>query len=654
MKNKTITCRTLEECIKKASEEFNIAEDKLNYEIIQQKNGLFIKRTTIEVKIEHKDNEEKEQSNQVQTQKDKIKKDEINGTAKVENGKLTIKNPKKGGRAAYIVPSKNVKVLVDNKQIFAKKEVNEESDIQIIMPENIAERKLNIEFSNNKMEAYITIKYKAQCIYALKDKEEKNTITLEEEVKQKINPPIYKKQEIQEELAKNDINYGIIEENVIKCTNAKGIDNMLVAKGVACVDDDDDSIEYKFQVDNQIKVDDEDRVDYKNIKKINTVIKGQVLAVRHLGKSGQDGNNVVGKVIKRKRGKKVAIKASDGCEIQEKNKVVALIDGKPSFRNSTFFVYPVHEVHGDVNLKSGNIDFVGEVIVHGNITEGMKVKAAGNVVIDGNVTNAEIFSKNNVTIKKNIILSSVAAGGKDVYLQKEIDYLDKITHSIVSLIDAVKQVKKFQNSRVLKDGEIIKMLVEKKYRDIPKLYFKLCGYKLNGEENIDDVTELINKKFIGLAPVNIQNVLELNKVVKFIEDKVESLKLKLKLPVDIDINYCQDSKIESSGSIYITGKGEYVSQITANDSVYFKGERTVARGGIIKAKNKVECSILGSYGGVSTKVYVEKDGHIWAKNAYQNTLFVVGTKEYVLDIASRDVHVYLDTAGELVVEKLKM
>lgn len=42
----------------------------------------------------------------------------------------------------------------------------------------------------------------------------------------------------------------------------------------------------------------------------------------------------------------------------------------------------------------------------------------------------------------------------------------------------------------------------------------------------------------------------------------------LSLPVNVNISYCQDSKIKSTGDIYITGKGEYISKLTSNNNVY--------------------------------------------------------------------------------------
>ena len=38
-------------------------------------------------------------------------------------------------------------------------------------------------------------------------------------------------------------------------------------------------------------------------------------------------------------------------------------------------------------------------------------------------------------------------------------------------------------------------------------------------------------------------------------------------------------------------------------------------------------------GGVATKLIVENNGQIWAEVAYPNTRFIIGTREYILDVA---------------------
>lgn len=124
----------------------------------------------------------------------------------------------------------------------------------------------------------------------------------------------------------------------------------------------------------------------------------------------------------------------------------------------------------------------------------------------------------------------------------------------------------------------------------------------------------------------------------------------LELPVNVSIAYCQDSDIQSSGGVMITGKGEYISDIKASNSIKFIMEGSVARGGTLKAGEEIKCKVVGSTAGVSTKLQVGSEGNIWADIAYHNTIFKVGNRESVLDSPSKNVHAYLKD-GLIVVDK---
>jgi len=165
---------------------------------------------------------------------------------------------------------------------------------------------------------------------------------------------------------------------------------------------------------------------------------------------------------------------------------------------------------------------------------------------------------------------------------------------------------------------------------------------------------LLKIKILDIGTLNIRNYLELNDAVTIIDSKILVLDMDLTLPVNVLLDYCQDSVIKSSGNIILTGKGEYVSQIVATDSIIFQKDKSLARGGVLKAGKEIKCKIVGGSGGVSTKLIVESHGQIWAEIAYQNTRIVIGDREYVLDVPSKNVHAYIDEAREFIVDKLQL
>lgn len=644
MVKKQYNASTVDECLELASNDLKVPVENIKYEILSEKKGLFKRHVEIEVEYEEK------------PKIDTV--DENNGTVQVIDGEIIIKNPRENGKNAIIAATPEVYLTVNGERVTTKAEVNEESEIEVYFDESKASRVLNIITSENKMEAFASIKYAPEFTYKLKDTEVSNFLTLIRDIKCKDMPPKYKLEEIKDELRKNGINYGIIEENLIQCTKGDDAESILVAKGEPLINDEDDIIEYKFNVEKSAKKiieDNEGRVDFKSIGTVEAIKEGQVLAIKHDGNPGQDGKDITGVVKKHKNGKKLTLKAGEGCTIKD-NTIVSTTSGRPSLKNGVVHVNQIYTISEDVGIKTGNIKFIGNIVIDGEVNEGMKVEAGNDIEIKKNVDRSEIKAKGNILINGNIIASKVSAGGTDIDSLREMENLDGLKKNLDSILETALEIKKFNLlGNDTTDGETIKVLIEKKFRNVPKICFALIGEILRKEQNSQDrLVSLMRNKLIGLGPISIKQLDELQEMIDIIDEKKEMLKDSLSIPVDVTINYCQDSQIDSTGDIIIMGKGEYVSKINANGNIYFTGDKSVARGGIIKAKREVRCKVVGSIAGVATKIAVDSNGHIWSDVCYQNTIFLIGNKEYILDIPSRNIHAYLDENREIVVEKLKL
>lgn len=662
MKN-TFKGTSLEKCIEDACKTLNIERDELKYEIIEEKNGLFHKKVVIQVEdnTDHKcEKDRKGLEEEIEEGYNRNKEcNEKDGKIKIENGSIVVTNPKDGGMAASLIVDPSIMIKVDGKQVAGKVEVYEESSIEVFLQEIPPTRHLDISVSNEKMEGYMTLTYTPGNVYMLKDCEESNSVCTEKKLKLQTLPPKYTLEEIKEELSKMGIVYGIIEENITKYVE-KDCNSILIVKGDMPLNEEDDIIEYKFPIDDSIKKlfeDEKGKVDFKSIGSVKSVNKGDIIAIRIEGAQGRNGKDITGKAQKYKSGKKIKLKTGDGCTLKDDNTIMATMDGKPCVRSNIFYVYKVHEVKSDVDLKTGNIEFDGDIVVYGNVKEGMKVLSHNAVTIKKQVERSIVKGKGDIIIDGNIIVSDVMGGGEDV---EKLDYIENLTQLkdiLDKLIATVEEIKKYdllgQNK---KDGEIIKILIENKFRNLPKICVGITKNIIltSDTEGEKVLIPMIKENLIGLSPINIKHYSKLQLIIDFLNEKINKIKGELSLPVNVKISYCQDSNIKSSGDIIISGKGEYVSNLDANGGIYFTGITSIARGGELKAKNEIKCKTVGSVGGVATKLIVEENGHIWANIAYQNTVFMVGQKEYLLEEPSKDIHVYIDIKGDLIVDKFML
>ncbi|WP_275936023.1 flagellar assembly protein A [Clostridium haemolyticum] len=304
MSKNIFTARTLKECLDLASSKLNVSKNNLQYKVIEEKQGIFIKKVTVSVKIP--DNIENNKEISINEVKEKeiaklsIDDKNIDGTIKVENGKIIVKNPKKGGKPAKIRINDKVSILIDGIEVTSEQNVYEENSIEIIFEENVAERMISINKSHDLMEVYASIEYIPQNIYKLKDSMEQKYLKVETELKEQKYPNPYTIDEIKKILLLKGIKAGVIEENLYKLVKMEKSQDILIAKGRKPIQSIDDKINIKFDVDNEkaFKEDKNGNIDYKSIGRVKEVKIGEILAVIEPGIDGKNGIDVKGCIKK--------------------------------------------------------------------------------------------------------------------------------------------------------------------------------------------------------------------------------------------------------------------------------------------------------------------------------------------------------------------
>ena len=180
----------------------------------------------------------------------------------------------------------------------------------------------------------------------------------------------------------------------------------LIASGVRAVDGVDGYFEYNFnpKLDKKPKKREDGTVDYWSIHAVEIVENGQVLAIYHEPVDGSNGLSVKGKVIFAKKGRPLPPLTGKGFERSEDNiTYTATMDGKIEMQNNRIMISDVYEINDDVGPNTGNIDFRGDVIIHGNVPTGAIVKATGSITIDGTVEGCYIDANKDVIIRGGML-----------------------------------------------------------------------------------------------------------------------------------------------------------------------------------------------------------------------------------------------------------
>jgi uncharacterized protein (DUF342 family) len=153
------------------------------------------------------------------------------------------------------------------------------------------------------------------------------------------------------------------------------------------------------------------RSDLRDFGIIPSVKQGQAVVRRLPPTKGVDGINVRSEVTLAAPGTQIEWKNEDGVEIcpNDIDLVIAARDGMPRILEAGATVDEVYAVK-TVDLSTGHIQFRGSVIVNGDVTQGMKVIAGGNVFIKGAVEGDLVESGGDVTIGGSIIGHQVNVG----------------------------------------------------------------------------------------------------------------------------------------------------------------------------------------------------------------------------------------------------
>ena len=158
------------------------------------------------------------------------------------------------------------------------------------------------------------------------------------------------------------------------------------------------------------------KVDYKDIIRLSNVRKGQLIAKIIPPEPGTPGKTVMGEEIPSKVGKEAHFKVGKNVLVDNNQvSLYAAMDGLITITDKgKINVFPIYEINGDVDYSVGNIDFVGTVVVRGNVLTGFTVKSAGDIRIIGGVEGAELIAGGSIEITGGIIgynKGHVNAGG---------------------------------------------------------------------------------------------------------------------------------------------------------------------------------------------------------------------------------------------------
>lgn len=143
------------------------------------------------------------------------------------------------------------------------------------------------------------------------------------------------------------------------------------------------------------------RADYFDMNFICEVEKDQWLGEKIPATEGESGINVYGEIVQALAGKdeKLRYDPKSVYESEEDDIIVlrARHNGVLDITDGMVRLLEHLTIHGDVGVETGNLDFKGSILVKGTVSPGYRVRALGDISIEGEtgVTGAELIESIN-------------------------------------------------------------------------------------------------------------------------------------------------------------------------------------------------------------------------------------------------------------------
>ena len=295
-----------------------------------------------------------------------------------------------------------------------------------------------------------------------------------------------KYEDIMDYLSEQDIVYGIREEDIVSyCKNKEYSKELVAAQGKDPINGKDAEVAYDFDISKEMKFSEKEdgTIDFRNLNNVTNVKKGAVLCHIIPPQDGEDGIDVFGQGISYKPGRTVSFNYGNNTYISEdSSQLLASTDGCVEYKKGKVFVEDVYRVN-NVDNSTGNIDFIGSVIINGDVKAGFSVTAKGDIKIRGMVEGAFIKSGGEVIISKGMNgmgKGSIYAKGNvtSKYIENALIVSDKCIHAEALINSEIKA-----GESIILRGSTATIIGGSSMAE-NMIYAKTIGSRTNPETNI--------------------------------------------------------------------------------------------------------------------------------------------------------------------------
>jgi uncharacterized protein len=574
----------------------------------------------------------------------------IDGTIAIQNSGVVVTDPIGPGRPARIAPGKGLLVIVNGEPLEAERTVSTEDRVELKLAAEVArQHRFAVELSADCMSA--TLRVFPFARYTIAEQEPDNrvqpTLAYQSGTDVTVN-------EVTGALDEIGVGTGIDTDAIAEAiTRADGAPTV-VAAGTPATPGRNGYL-YWLVTPQRLILQARDRVDHREREMPVTVEEGTTIAMIEPPLPGRPGMDLLGKTLEPDSVRECRVVAGHGVRVSEDGTIVATRAGRPVQVSRGPYdvvrVLPLYEHIGNVDMTSGNLRVKGDLLITGDVQQGMEVSAQGSVTIYGSVLRAQVRAGGTISVHGGCIASTLIAGGRDAFYRAVLPGLAELDDQLNSLIQAAGQMLAVPGERpgeqVLELGPVLRVLTEHKFPDLGALAESIDRAVETAADPEDEVAILLGmalrSKLLGGRLFEIKATAELAET-RFILGRVrQTIIAQSEETADIRVGYCEQSVVRSNGTIRVVGRGSYRSDLTARVAVEVFG---AAVGGSIAADERVEVRQAGNEANTATTLQVGASGRVTARIAHPGVTVRVGRNSRAIQ-QPQSVNVTANTKGLL-------
>lgn len=653
-----VRSRTIQEAVHEAAKMLGIEVDQLEYEVIDQgRQSWFWRRPAILLagkRLTVDPISLSEEVAEVVVSTVDESGDET-GVAWVQGHQVFCKN----GRRQYasITPSKEVKLFVNGQLTSTKTVVTEQDTIEVLTEEAHKEALVKVSVSQDQMLAELYLEPAVTKKKILIDQEPSQDLVLYWETELVPDPPDQTERLILQKLKELGIVFGVDFECVKKAAQSTDAIWCTVATGRLPVKGEHGYVQLSHRNlrENKDVFEFQDEMNWKERYSLPNVKTGEIIGRVISATQGQAGMDVLGRVIPSPPVQEVQLIAVKGVGLHGRNSdLVAESSGRIKIVRRPnnvwmFEILPQYIHNGNVDIKSGNIRFAGDVYILGDVLDGMTVDAGGSLHITGSVSGAWIRSGGDIIINGSITKSTIICGHSKLLWDRLLPILSEIRDEIIVLVNLIEQVQRQEaSSKNVNFQALLKVLVEVKCKGLPakvrKLQILIALEKLDPQEEVVGVLGVLEKCFLFFHPLILEKS-QLEKLVAQINRMMNDYEYESNKKMNIRVQSISNSSIQSAWNLFVE-RFSYASVVYCKNGVDIQG---TLRGGKIVAEQFVIAKEIGSNSGTHTEIGVnDGEGYIQSTIIWMDTLIRIGNVKKKLLNMEMDVRARLRSTSEVV------